>query len=82
MRRRTIPVSEFKAHCLRLMEQARAGDEIIVTKRGRPLARVTAVSPSEPPPRTRGSWRGRIAWEGSVHDDWSQEFEANRGTRR
>ena len=32
---RTIKATEFKAHCLRLMEEvARTGEEIVITKRG------------------------------------------------
>ena len=38
---RTIKASEFKAHCLRLMEEvARSGEEIVITKRGRPVSRL------------------------------------------
>ena len=37
----TVSVTEFKAHCLRLMEQARAsGETIEIVKRGRPFATV------------------------------------------
>lgn len=37
----TVSVTEFKAHCLRLMEQARlSGETIEIVKRGRPFATV------------------------------------------
>ena len=39
-----IAVTEFKAHCLRLLEAvSRTGAELIITKRGRPFARVSAA---------------------------------------
>lgn len=45
--RRTIPhvaASEFKATCLELMDEvARTGNELIVTKHGRPVVRLSAV---------------------------------------
>jgi len=38
---RNIPAGEFKAKCLALMDEIHAsGEGIIVTKRGRPVARV------------------------------------------
>lgn len=38
---RNIPAGEFKAKCLALMDEIHAsGKGIIVTKRGRPVARV------------------------------------------
>jgi prevent-host-death family protein len=51
--KRTVPAGEFKARCLDLLDQvAESGTELIVTKRGRPVAR---VSPVEPPPDLKGS---------------------------
>ncbi|MDE2937448.1 MAG: type II toxin-antitoxin system prevent-host-death family antitoxin [Chloroflexota bacterium] len=40
---RTIKASEFKAKCLKLMDEvADSGEEIVITKNGRPVARLTA----------------------------------------
>ena len=37
-----VAVSEFKSHCLSLLEDvARTGEPLLVTKRARPLARIT-----------------------------------------
>lgn len=53
MAERTIPVSRFKAQCLGLLDEvAKTGQTIVVTKRGRPVVR---VSPLEPPPSLVGS---------------------------
>jgi prevent-host-death family protein len=44
-----ISASSFKARCLALLDEvASAGEEIEVTKRGRPVARVVPVE--QPPP--------------------------------
>ncbi len=38
---KSIAVTEFKAHCLALLEDiARTGEPLMVTKRGKPLARI------------------------------------------
>ena len=39
-----VSASHFKAHCLALLDDvALTGEEIVVTKRGRPVARVVAI---------------------------------------
>jgi prevent-host-death family protein len=44
-----VPAGEFKTHCLRLLEEVeRTGVSFVVTKRGRPVARVTPVASKEP----------------------------------
>ena len=38
---RTIAASEFKARCLKLMDEvAESGSEIVITKNGRPVSRI------------------------------------------
>jgi len=50
---RTIPAGRFKAQCLRLLDEvAETGETIVVTKRGKPVAR---VEPVEEPPSLAGS---------------------------
>jgi len=50
---RTIAVSAFKARCLALLDDvATTGREIVVTKRGKPVARVI---PADTPPSLQGS---------------------------
>lgn len=43
MTMKSVAISAFKARCLALLEDvARTGEPLLVTKRGRPLARVTS----------------------------------------
>jgi prevent-host-death family protein len=45
-----IPAGEFKAKCLQLMDRvARSREPIVITKRGKPVAKL--VPPDEPEPR-------------------------------
>jgi prevent-host-death family protein len=47
-----VTATRFKAQCLALLDEAAAGEEIVVTKHGRPVARVVAA---EAPADLRGS---------------------------
>ena len=43
---RTIKASEFKAKCLKLMDEvAASGEEIVITKNGKPVAKLTPCEP-------------------------------------
>jgi prevent-host-death family protein len=45
---RTVPASRFKAQCLALLDEvAESGQTIVVTKHGKPVARVIAIEPPE-----------------------------------
>jgi prevent-host-death family protein len=53
MEGRTINASAFKARCLAILDEvAETGEELVVTKRGKPVARVVPV---EEVPSLRGS---------------------------
>ncbi len=46
---RSIKASEFEANCLRLMDEvAENGEEIVITKRGRPMARLVPCPRRKP----------------------------------
>ncbi|MBX7247365.1 MAG: type II toxin-antitoxin system prevent-host-death family antitoxin [Candidatus Sumerlaeaceae bacterium] len=78
MKPTTIPVSRFKAECLGLFEEiARNGSQLVITKRGKPIARIMPISEKRPP--LFGSWQGIVETNGDivnfdVRDDW----ESNR----
>lgn len=71
--RRTIPAAAFKARCLALLDEVAASREtIVVTKRGRPVARLVAMDDVEKAP-LRGSViiRGDIV--GPLRERWDAE---------
>lgn len=46
---RTMPAGDFKARCLQVMEEVRKGRrEVIITKRGVPVAKLVPVETKEP----------------------------------
>lgn len=62
---RTIKASEFRAKCLKLMDEvAASGNEIIITKNGRPISRL--VPYREKPKSLFGIDRGRIEILGDI----------------
>ena len=56
---RTVNVHEAKTHLSRLLEEVRQGEEVVIAKAGKPVARLVAVK--EPRRRREpGSARGQI----------------------
>lgn len=53
-----VNVHEAKTHFSRLLERARAGEEIIIAKDGVPFARLVPLAP--PASRAPGLLRGRV----------------------
>jgi prevent-host-death family protein len=49
MHMKTISATEFKAKCLQLLDIVQnTGEELVISKRGKPVARVIAEKPSKP----------------------------------
>ena len=75
---RTIKASEFKAKCLKLMDEvAASGKEIVITKNGRPVSRL--VPYREKPKSLFGIDRGRIELLGDIIEPLDVEWEAETG---
>ncbi|MEI8038481.1 MAG: type II toxin-antitoxin system Phd/YefM family antitoxin [Verrucomicrobiota bacterium] len=54
----TISATEFKAKCLHLLDEVqRTGQELVISKHGKPVARVVAERPAQPWLALRGSGR-------------------------
>lgn len=64
-------IQEAKTHLSRLVEQAAAGEEIIIAKAGKPLAKLVPYIPPQPT-RQGGFLAGKI-WESS--DCWETDPE-------
>ncbi|MDE0029269.1 MAG: type II toxin-antitoxin system prevent-host-death family antitoxin [Deltaproteobacteria bacterium] len=74
----TIKASEFKAKCLKLMDDvAEGGYEIVITKNGRPVSRL--VPYRERPKSLFGIDRGRIEIIGDIIEPINVEWEADKG---
>ncbi len=64
---KTVSVLEAKTHLSTLLEQVRQGEEVVITRRGQPVARLTAIAAPKKE-RQPGSWRAWPGWENFVYD--------------
>ena len=71
----TIKASEFKAKCLKLMDEvAETGEEIVITKNGRPVARLLAYKAQKN--KWFGADEGIIEITGDIVSPIDVEWEA------
>lgn len=56
---------EAKTHLSRLVERAAAGEEVVIAKAGKPVAKLVAYNRSRKP-RKPGAWKGKL-W---LAPDW------------
>jgi prevent-host-death family protein len=59
---------EAKTQLSQLVERAANGEEVVIAKGGRPLAKLVRYVESPSEPRTLGSWRGRVV----IHADFDE----------
>ncbi len=74
MKTTTVPAGEFKAKCLKLIDEvAMKRQTLVITKRGKPVAEVI---PIRSPGDLVGSMRGSVLWEGDIISPIDVEWEA------
>lgn len=74
---RTMKASEFKAKCLEVMDTvARTGDSVVLTKRGKPVAKLCPITP--PRPSIYGFMKGRIEILGDIVSPIDVEWDAEK----
>jgi prevent-host-death family protein len=83
VKRQTVSVTEFKSKCLSLLDGVgKNGGTIIVTKRGRPLAKVVPA-PAEPRKSLKNLWAGEFSVPDEIlMADTSDHWEVVRESRR
>ena len=72
-----IKASEFKAKCLRLLDEvAESGEILVITKHGRPVAE---LGPAKKRPKTLfGAHKGMFEIKGDIIEPLDVEWEAER----
>jgi prevent-host-death family protein len=78
MKQLTIAASDFKARCLRILEEvAERGDTVVITKRGKALAKLVPLETERKP--LKGRWKGFAKTNGDiVNSDTSGDWDALR----
>jgi prevent-host-death family protein len=75
-KQRVVPAAEFKTRCLAVMDDVEAtGEEITITKHGRPVARLVPVVRAYEP--TFGRLKGWVTSEGDIISPIDDIWEAN-----
>jgi prevent-host-death family protein len=76
----SVNVYEAKTHLSQLLDRAAAGEEIIIARAGRPVARLVALAePSSP--RIPGGWRGKVSMNADFDELPGEVDAAFRGER-
>jgi len=75
---RTIKASEFKAKCLKIMDEvASTGEPVVITKHGVPVAQLVAAV--RKPETLFGALKGSVLYMGDVispiGEEWKAEIE-------
>jgi prevent-host-death family protein len=71
----SVNVYEAKTHLSQLIDRAAAGEEIVIARAGRPVARLVPLADSPSRRRSPGAWRGRVRI-GDGFDELPAEVDA------
>ena len=76
---KTMIISEFKAKCIAVLKEAqRTREPVVITRRGKPLARIEPIL-EDASRRRLGAVRGRMNIRGNiVAADFGQDWEVLR----
>ncbi len=72
----TINIHEAKTHLSRLVEQAAAGEEIVIAKAGKPVARLMPLAVPAATPRKLGILAGKYQVPDDIDSMFGDEIEA------
>jgi prevent-host-death family protein len=76
---REVAAGEFKARCLKLMDEVRATRRpLVITKRGKPVAKLVPIEDSEPR-SIFGCMNGTVTILGDIISPIEQDWHAERG---
>lgn len=53
-------IHEAKTNFSRLIVEVQSGKEVVITRAGRPVAKLVPYDGQDEPPRTPGGWEGRV----------------------
>lgn len=68
-------IHEAKTNFSKLVERVAAGEEIIIGKAGKPVARLIPYKEPRPPKRKPGAWKGKV-WISKDFDTLPADLQA------
>ena len=63
----TVNIHEAKTHFSKLLRRVSAGEEIVIARAGRPVARLVPAGPTHGV-RPLGEYAGKIRWDGDFDE--------------
>ena len=67
-----VNMHEAKTHLSRLVERVEAGEEIVIGRSGKPVAKLVPYQEERAVRRGLGAWKGRV----SISDDFEDDLPA------
>ena len=65
----TVNLADAKSHLSHLLDQVEAGEEVVITRRGQPVARITLIEKPKRPIKALAEFRSRMpGWRKSSAD--------------
>jgi prevent-host-death family protein len=65
-----VNMHEAKTHLSRLVERVEGGEEIVISRAGKPAAKLVPVPQAKPGKRTLGGWEGKF--EMPSDEEWER----------
>jgi prevent-host-death family protein len=69
----TVTVHKAKTELSKLLKRVEAGEEIIIARGDKPIAKLTPAEPVAKKPRKPGAWKGKFALPDNVFDPLPEE---------
>jgi prevent-host-death family protein len=66
----SVNMHEAKTHLSRLVARVEGGEQILITRSGRPAAKLVPVSQAKPGKRTLGGWEGKM--DAPSLEEWAE----------
>lgn len=71
-----VNLHDAKTHLSRYVDQAVAGEEVVIARAGKPLVRLVPVDPPPPPRRLGGFLRNQAVVTADLKADFKDDIEA------
>lgn len=72
----SVNIHEAKTHLSRLVELAAAGEEIVIAKAGKPMARLVPLAKPDGQPRKLGLLAGKLSVPDDIDSAFADEIES------
>lgn len=73
----TLLISDFKAKCIEVLNAVHdSGEAVVVTRRGKPLAKIVPLADPQVAPRKLGGLAGEAVERGDITQGFASDWES------